>query len=220
MSFVVEIPSIFTKPTQIPNRLGNTILSGNETILGDLLVNGSFTLNEGNNNDIVYQSLDILTTLTVRGESQLNNVNVSGIMTLNNQPRFMAYYRNNVDASFAVTGNVPYNTIKYDIGGGYNTSNYTYTIPETGLYLFTLSYISNNVAQTIVDIQNGPNTIQRSEDFLASTSLGETIHMCIYHQCNKNDVIRAIIMAGSIRVVYDSNASEQGYQQFTGFKVA
>ena len=49
MSFVVEIPSIFTKPTQIPNRLGNTILSGNETILGDLLVNGSFTLNEGNN---------------------------------------------------------------------------------------------------------------------------------------------------------------------------
>lgn len=49
MSFVVEIPSIFTKSTQIPNRLGNTILSGNETILGDLLVNGSFTLNEGNN---------------------------------------------------------------------------------------------------------------------------------------------------------------------------
>ena len=48
MSFVVEIPSIFTKSTQIPNRLGNTILSGNETILGDLLVNGSFTLNEGN----------------------------------------------------------------------------------------------------------------------------------------------------------------------------
>ena len=48
MSFVVEIPSIFTKPTQIPNRLGNTILTGSETIQGNLLVNGSFTLNQGN----------------------------------------------------------------------------------------------------------------------------------------------------------------------------
>ena len=48
MSFVVEIPSIFTKPTQIPNRLGNTILTGSETIQGNLLVNGSLTLNQGN----------------------------------------------------------------------------------------------------------------------------------------------------------------------------
>ena len=39
MSFVVEIPSIFTQSTQIPNRLGNTTLVGNETIHGGLVVN-------------------------------------------------------------------------------------------------------------------------------------------------------------------------------------
>ena len=48
MSFVVEIPSVFTKSTQIPNRLGNTTLTGNETIQGNLSVKGSLTLNQGN----------------------------------------------------------------------------------------------------------------------------------------------------------------------------
>ena len=47
MSFVVEIPSIFTKSTQIPNRLGHTTLTGNETIQGNLSVKGSLTLDQG-----------------------------------------------------------------------------------------------------------------------------------------------------------------------------
>ena len=75
MSFVVEIPSIFTKPTQIPVRLGNTILSGNETIQGALQVNGSLTLNVGSNVDntnvVYYDSLDISNALSVGGTATI-----------------------------------------------------------------------------------------------------------------------------------------------------
>jgi cytoskeletal protein CcmA (bactofilin family) len=75
MSFLVEIPSIFTKATQIPSRFGNTTLTGNETIQGNMVVNGSLTLSGTmNNTDITYQSLDISSSLTVRGDTHLNSV--------------------------------------------------------------------------------------------------------------------------------------------------
>jgi cytoskeletal protein CcmA (bactofilin family) len=78
MSFVVEIPSIFTKATQFPSRLGNTTLTGNETIQGNMVVNGSLTLSGTMNTyqslDISYQSLDISSSLTVRGDTHFNSV--------------------------------------------------------------------------------------------------------------------------------------------------
>ena len=80
MSFVVEIPSVFTKPTQIPVLLGNTILTGNETIQGSLSVNGSLTLNSGfnhNTNVIYYDSLDISNNLNVGGD-----VSISGDLVI------------------------------------------------------------------------------------------------------------------------------------------
>jgi hypothetical protein len=87
MSFVVEIPTVFTKPTQIPARLGNTILTGNETIEGSLYVNGSLTLNNGNEGDstnvVNYDSLDISNNLNVNGLTTLNEVNASSITTNN-----------------------------------------------------------------------------------------------------------------------------------------
>lgn len=217
MSFVVNIPTIFTKQTQVPNMYGNTILSGNEIIDGNLSVNGSLTLNGVNDANVAFESLDISSSLNVYGDTSLNDVNVSGIVTLSGQPRFMAFFSDVVDTSYDVTGIVPYNTIKYDIGNGYNTN--VYTIPQDGLYLFTLSFISNG-GGFIVDIEKNMATIQRSEDKVGSTSLGETIHMCVYTECLKNDIIRANVVSGSIRVAYDSSVSEQGYHQFTGFKVA
>jgi len=89
MSFVVEIPTVFTKPTQIPARLGNTILTGNETIEGSLYVNGSLTLNNGSEGDstnvVNYDSLDISNNLTVNGLTTLNEVNVSNLVPRKNK---------------------------------------------------------------------------------------------------------------------------------------
>lgn len=82
MSFVVEVPSVFTKATQIPQRLGNTILTGSETIHGNCIVNGSMTLN-GNadgtnpvNEPISYFSLDISKNLTVGGTLDVSGINI------------------------------------------------------------------------------------------------------------------------------------------------
>lgn len=72
MSFIVEVPSVFTKQTQIASRIGNTLLTGNEQINGSLLVNGSLILN-GERDDAVikFDSYDI-SNLIVMQNSTLN----------------------------------------------------------------------------------------------------------------------------------------------------
>lgn len=82
MAFVVEIPSVFTKAVQIPQRLGNTVLQGSETIHGNCIVNGSMTLN-GNaggtnpiNDPISYFSMDISKNLTVGGTLDVSGIDV------------------------------------------------------------------------------------------------------------------------------------------------
>lgn len=217
MSFVVEIPSLFTKSSQIPNRLGNTSLTGNETINGNLSLLGSLTLNnnDNTNNEIIYPSLDISASLNVQGDTSMNHVNVSGIMTLTNQPRFMAYYTPNNNIVISSGVNIPYNGLKYHIGGGYNTTNYTYTIPIAGLYLFTLSFFSNSVPY-IVDLKKNNKIIQRCET--NKTTTYETRSIMVYNQCNQNDVMNAYIQYGSIRVANSSLL--QGWHQFSGLRVA
>lgn len=92
MSFIVEVPSVFTKQTQIASRIGNTLLTGNEQINGSLLVRGSLTLNGDPVNatfkldsyDIsnlnVWQTADIsyakIGTLEVTKPTTLNTLNV------------------------------------------------------------------------------------------------------------------------------------------------
>ena len=74
MSFIVEVPAVFTRPTQMASRVGNTTLTGNERINGNFLVNGSLTLNSSlNNAPIVFDSYDI-SNLNVYQSSILNYV--------------------------------------------------------------------------------------------------------------------------------------------------
>ncbi len=81
MSFVVEIPSIFTQSTQIPNRLGNTTLVGNETIHGGLVVNGSLTLGgtDSNFGEPVYESIKVNNELVVDGDTTLQDVSAQNL---------------------------------------------------------------------------------------------------------------------------------------------
>ena len=83
MSFIVEVPAVFTRPTQMASRLGNTILTGNEQIDGNFLVNGSLTLNgDRNNAPIVFDSYD-MSNLTVHQSATIKDLNVNGHSDLN-----------------------------------------------------------------------------------------------------------------------------------------
>jgi hypothetical protein len=82
MSFVVEVPCLFTKPTQIPFRLGNTGFIGEETIHGGWMVNQSITLNGSGTEaaERVYDSFDVSGDLVVGGNivtSRFRNVVVN-----------------------------------------------------------------------------------------------------------------------------------------------
>ena len=137
MAFVVEIPSVFTKPTQIPVRLGNTILSGNETIQGALQVNGSITLNQGNTNPsnfVYYDSLDISNTLNVSGNSNMNDISANTITTNNlvsNTLNSTEITIENTSPTLTVKnetnqgGRVCFGDISYGIGRGLNLSTLT-----------------------------------------------------------------------------------------------
>lgn len=81
--FIVEVPAVFTRPTQMASRLGNTILTGNEQIDGNFLVNGSLTLNgDRNNAPIVFYSYD-MSNLTVHQSATIKDLNVNGHSDLN-----------------------------------------------------------------------------------------------------------------------------------------
>lgn len=129
MSFVVEIPAVFTKPTQVPIRLGNSTMTGSEHIEGNLSVTGSLTLNPGtatpNSGVVYYDSLDVS-----------NSLNVGGQLTKPNQINFRASGTlNTINTNSILT----YNIVHDNVGNGYDNSTYKFTVSVEGTYLFYVS---------------------------------------------------------------------------------
>ena len=84
-------------------------------------------------------TIDSTIDLTCNTLTTLGDVSINGVLSLNNQPRFLAYYNGATSPLTVNSGSViPYGALAYNIGGGYSTSNYSYTVPENGLYFFLL----------------------------------------------------------------------------------
>ena len=81
MSFVLNIPSTF-KTSTIPSIFGDNILTGNQTLNGNLKVNQSMTLGSGIMSDSSYESMEITQTLHVDEHSIFNRVIVEQSMNV------------------------------------------------------------------------------------------------------------------------------------------
>jgi hypothetical protein len=72
-------------------------------------------------------------------------LDTSGRIRMPSQPAFVAHASGNGNyLSVANNTAFPANATNYNQGSCYNTSNYRFTAPVTGLYLFTFSAIQNN----------------------------------------------------------------------------
>jgi len=160
MSFIVEIPSVFNKSTQIPNRLGNTTLTGNETIHGSLNVGGPLTL-DGTNNitdkftsnipvifndttnmlDVSGQNMDLSGNLSVAGVTAQFGGNITSpnwnvlrpVYNLTNRFSSSSGTQSTVATNVVITGNF----ILHFYNSGFRTSGglgrfQLYAVPNAG----------------------------------------------------------------------------------------
>ena len=78
-------------------------------------------------------------------------INSSGQVTKPNQASFAAYHNQN---AYSLNNQVfPFNTTKYNIGNHFNTSNYRFTAPVAGRYLFNFHSIYQSNGQQDVQIR-------------------------------------------------------------------
>lgn len=155
MSFVVEIPAVFTKPTQVPIRLGNSTMTGSEHIEGNLSVNGSLTLNARNSNYdddsgvVFYDSLDVSNTLNVGGQlTKPNQINFRASGTLNT-----------INTDSILT----YDIVHDNVGNGYDSSTYKFIAPVEGTYLFYVSVGINGNEKGFADIIRNRASVETSQ---------------------------------------------------------
>jgi len=70
------------------------------------------------------------------GSANIMSANSSGYITKPYNPAFRAYSTTNGYVNLNVGDVFPFNATEYNIGSGYNTSNYRFTAPVAGVYKF------------------------------------------------------------------------------------
>ena len=71
-----------------------------------------------------------------------------GYVTKPNLPSFVAHSNTAGPGYASTTGDFPANDTNHNLGNHYNTSNYRFTAPVDGVYLFTFSSIHNSTTQS------------------------------------------------------------------------
>jgi len=89
-------------------------------------------------------------TLSTNSLARLS-IDSSGRVTMPYQPSFMAGIASTSDATIASTAYVPFNTVTggFNTGSNFSTTNYYFTAPVAGKYLFTCAmYLTNSASST------------------------------------------------------------------------
>ena len=111
-----------------------------------------------------------------------------GRVTTPHQPYFYAGGTNN---GFVNNNKIPFNSAAHNIGNHYNTSNYTFTAPITGKYLFTCSVLNYPGTQSGGEIffsVNGSTTYSPLARWYTITQQ-ESITLSAIKLLNANDTL-------------------------------
>jgi len=159
----------------------NVTISG-EVICNDLIVNESLNVD----------------TITTTGY-----ISIGGVIKAPNQIGFLAFSKSASSVSGNNTQKLPYNQVKYNIGGHYDTTTYIFTCPLVGRYLFFVNYftISGNSATVDLIRDDGTTelTILRSQGSASpSNNEGRSAHIVI--DCNIGDQLYGLMRNDAIRL--------------------
>lgn len=158
------------------------------------------------------------TNLSATTGSLSGALTIGGYLTLDTQPRFLAYYGSGTSPLTINSGSkIPYNAKAFDVGNGYNTGTYIYTVPVAGVYWFFVSVFSHSNAGVFA-IEKDSVVIGRGK-FPNTTDLYKTAHVITYSVCAVGDEITAECIGSNVRVLRDA-AAPQGLVQFGGMRVA
>ena len=135
---------------------GMTILSGTSS-------NGRIMFGDSGDNDIGYIEYDHSSNQLALGANAASHIKIdsAGAVTKPNQPAFSAHVTSNVDPGSTSDYTVPYATEIFDNNADYNTTNYTFTAPVTGRYLFSTRVQGYDVA-TSFDLAHSVVTSNRT----------------------------------------------------------
>jgi len=111
-------------------------------------------------------------------------VDSSGRVTMPVQPYFFAGSTHT--GTLLSTGVCPYNTVTHNVGNHYNGSNYTFTAPVAGRYLFTISAL------------NYPNASSSGELYFSINGGGYTALMRFQNIANQQSITGSAILNLSV----------------------
>ena len=156
--------------------------------------------------------------LEIDGTTQLS-VDSSGRVLKPNQPYFAAHMTGNSTYQTRGSGAVfPFNTTVYNVGSHFDTSNYRFTAPVDGKYLFTASFITNdstpegritfyvNGSQNVSNLQFGING--------SNTGGGGGTNASAIIQLSASDYVDVRSQSGTTQFYEDNHSS------FTGILLA
>ncbi len=137
------------------------------------------------------------------------------------KPAFKAYITGNQNAPSANTfTTIQFNAENYDIGGNFNTSNYTFTTPVAGIYYFytSYSYVANTGSESggIISIAVGGSSIAAVDFYIKGSNARYGSCCSTTVQLNAGVAVTARAY-GPARGIYGGDG---GQTQFCGHLVA
>ena len=152
-----------------------------------------------------------LTEIQHQNSTSAITIDTSGRVLMPNQPYFEADMDGNGSYATVSAGTAfPFNSVRVNKGGHFNTTTYRFTAPIAGRYLFTASFITNDSTPTgrIMFYVNGNSTYNGIKHGIngSNTGGGGGTNSVATIQLEANDYVDVRSQSGSTQF-YESNHS-------------